>query len=146
MPPSQLSLLPHALPALLALPWLWPLTAGPVPEVQLYLVAAACGALALALWPRTVARGAHAAALSWLLAACINALIALLQYFDLENPLSPLIVTATPSEAFGNLRQPNQLATLLVIGLAALRFLAHGGRRATQACAAALALLLLAGT
>lgn len=134
------------LAALLALPWLWPFTAGPLPAVQPYLAAAYCGAVVLALWPRTAQRGAQAAALGWLLAACVSAVIALLQYFDLETPFYPWINIAKPGQAFGNLRQPNQLATLLVIGLAALRFLAHGGRRATQVCAAALALLLLAGT
>lgn len=140
----------HALLALLvvllALPWLWPFTAGPLPAVQPYLAAAAAGAVALALWPRTAARGASAAACGWLLAAVLSAVIALLQYFDAETPFYPWINIAKPGQAFGNLRQPNQLATLLVIGLAALRFLASGRRRAVQLCAALLALLLLAGT
>ncbi|MBQ6656824.1 MAG: O-antigen ligase C-terminal domain-containing protein [Ottowia sp.] len=134
------------LAALLALPWLWPFTAGPLPAVQPYLAAAYCGAVVLALWTRTAQRGAQAAACGWLLAAVASAVIAQLQYFDLETPFYPWINIAKPGQAFGNLRQPNQLATLLVIGLAALRFLTHGGRRATQVCAAALALLLLAGT
>lgn len=129
---------------LLALPWLWPFTAGPLPAVQPYLFAAACGAVVLALWPRTAHCGARAAALGWLLAAAASAVIALLQYFDAETPFYPWINIAQPGQAFGNLRQPNQLATLLAIGLAALRFLAHGARRGAQVGTALLALLLLA--
>ena len=72
-------------------------------------------------------------------------MIALLQYFDAETPFYPWINIAKPGQAFGNLRQPNQLATLLTIGLAALRYLTgKNARRASQVCAAALALLLLA--
>ena len=137
------------LAVVLALPWLWPFTSGPLAAVQPYLISAAAAALALALWPRTAGEGALAAARGWLLAAAISSVIALLQYFDAETPFYPWFNIAQPGQAFGNLRQPNQLATLLVIGLAALRYLAHeaaGWRRTGTGLLAALLLCGLAAT
>ncbi len=108
---------------LLVLPWLWPFTSGPRAGTQPLLVSMAAAALLLALWPT---RGERAAALQWIvpgwvLAAAISGALALLQYFDLEAPLYPWVNQSEPGRAFANLRQPNQLATLLVIGLLALR-------------------------
>ncbi len=106
--------------ALLALPWLWPLTFGPLASFLPYLVSV-CGAAMALMW---LLRDGGALALvgkGWLAAALISSVIALLQYFDLEGPLHPWINGAEPGIAFGNLRQPNQLATLLVIGLLSLR-------------------------
>ncbi|NZA01901.1 hypothetical protein H0I39_09280 [Ottowia beijingensis] len=74
---------------LLALPWLWPFTAGPMATTLPYLVAAGVAAVLLVLWPRDAERGATVAATGWLAAAVLSALIALLQYFDLEAPLFP---------------------------------------------------------
>ena len=74
----------------------------------------------LPLWPRDAAQGARVAAAGWLAAAAVSAWIALLQYFDLEAPLHPWVNIAQPGQAFGNLRQPNQLATLLMMGVLAL--------------------------
>ena len=132
--------------AVVALPWLWPLTAGPLTAALPYLVAAATAAVLLLLWPRAPEQGARLAAVGWLVAAALSAGIALLQYFNLEAPLHPWVNIAQPGQAFGNLRQPNQLATLLMIGALALRWL-HG--RGALPCAlpsapaAALAALLL---
>jgi len=114
---------------LLTLPWLWPFTFGPVAGMEPYLVSAALAAIALACWPAHDAPGAVGlAALAWLAAALASSLIALLQYFNLETPLYPLVNIAEPGQAFGNLRQPNQLASLLVIGALALRWLVQTGR------------------
>ncbi|WP_028604289.1 PglL family O-oligosaccharyltransferase [Ottowia thiooxydans] len=109
---------------LVALPWLWPITAGPTATMLPYLASAAMGGLLLAFWPaREREDGAAIAAWSWLAAALLSSLIALLQYFDLELPLYPVVNIAQPGQAFGNLRQPNQLASLLMIGALALRWL-----------------------
>ncbi|MCL1960250.1 MAG: Wzy polymerase domain-containing protein [Desulfovibrionaceae bacterium] len=117
------------LAGLLTLPWLWPHTFGPVAAVEPYLVSVALAAIALALWPvRGARRATRIAAWAWLAAALASSVIALLQYFDLEAPLFPWVDIAAPGQAFGNLRQPNQLATLLVIGALALRWLARAGR------------------
>ena len=137
------------LAALLTLVWLWPHTYGPTAAVEPYLVCALLAAVALALWP--AAGGARIAAWAWLAAALASGAIGLLQYFDLEGwvndglqkPLYPLIDVAAPGLAFGNLRQPNQLATLLVMGALALYWLARGGRL-PKTLAAALGALLMA--
>ena len=129
---------------LLALPWLWPFTAGPMATTLPYLVAAGVAAVLLVLWPRDAERGATVAATGWLAAAVLSALIALLQYFDLEAPLFPWVNIAQPGQAFGNLRQPNQLASLLVIGALALRWWVQAGRVPVGAALALGALLMAA--
>ena len=116
--------------ALLALPWLWPFTAGPMSPVLPYLVSAGVAALLLVLWSRAAGRVVAGVATAWLVAALVSSLIALLQYFNLEAPLYPFVNIAEPGRAFGNLRQPNQLATLLVIGALALAWLVRQGRLA----------------
>ncbi|MDO5288418.1 MAG: Wzy polymerase domain-containing protein [Pseudomonadota bacterium] len=134
--------------ALVALPWLWPLTYGPTAGTLPYLVSAATAALLLALWPRDAQQGVRVAAAGWLAAAVLSSAIALLQYFNAEAPLYPWVNQAQPGQAFGNLRQPNQLATLLAMGLLALRWWGQQGRLAWgwQAGVAALLLTALAAT
>ena len=129
---------------LVALPWLWPFTYGPLPATVPYLVSCAVAALLVLLWPSGARDGVRAAAWGWAAAACLSAVLALLQYFDLEAAFFPWINIAEPGQAFGNLRQPNQLATLLVIGLLALRWLGQQGAGAPRALAALAALLLVA--
>ena len=150
-----------ALPvAALTLPWLWPFTSGPTAATQPYLVAmalasvalasvalasVALASVALALWPaRKPEAAARLAATAWLAAAAISAAIALLQYLDLEAPLFPWVNVAEPRQAFGNLRQPNQLASLLVIGALALRWQVQQGRLARVPASVLLALLMAA--
>ena len=64
-------------------------------------------------WPRTIA-------LAWLLAAAISTAIGLLQYFGKADHLTPWVNVSAVGEAFANLRQRNQFASLTVIGMAAL--------------------------
>ncbi len=59
-------------------------------------------------------------AASWLLAALVSAFIGLLQYFGQAQSLSPCVHSTGLGEAFANLRQRNQFATLTSIGLLAL--------------------------
>ena len=61
---------------------------------------------------------------AWLAAALVSSAIALLQYFDMASALHPWVYAAQPGEAMANLRQRNQLASLITIGLAALLWLA----------------------
>ncbi len=116
---------------LLALPWLNPFAPGPSPAVVPWLasLAAASGLLLLAsVRSRHVAnqtsfaqRWARPVAQAWLLAALISSVIGLLQYFGLTAALEPLVNrTSWPGEAFANLRQRNQFASLTNIALAAL--------------------------
>lgn len=111
---------------LLALPWLYPFATGPSPAVRPWLFALACATL---LWlgrsclsPTLILRG-------WQLAAGASAVIGLLQYAGAAQGLAPWIVSAGPGEAFGNLRQRNQFATLMNMGLAAVLWLALLGDR-----------------
>jgi len=103
--------------ALLLLPWLNPYTAGPTPNVWPLLLSAMC---AVVLWfcrhrltPPLITAG-------WLVAAASSALIGLAQYFGLAAALDPWVSQTEAGEAFANLRQRNQFATLTSIGLLAL--------------------------
>jgi len=111
--------------ALVALPWLAPWSLGPSTSMLQWLVSAACGALlllALGLGGNIAGRAAclRAVALGWLLAALLSSAMALLQYFGWAGPLAPWVSVTDVGEAFANLRQRNQFATLTAIGLAAL--------------------------
>jgi Virulence factor membrane-bound polymerase, C-terminal/O-Antigen ligase/Protein glycosylation ligase len=56
----------------------------------------------------------------WVLVAVFTSLIGLLQYFGLATEFAPWINTAQIGEAFGNLRQKNQFASLMSMGLLAV--------------------------
>lgn len=60
-----------------------------------------------------------AIAWAWLLAGLVSTAIALLQYFGVSDALSPWASAASVGEAYGNLRQRNQFASLTVIATAA---------------------------
>lgn len=86
----------------------------------------------------------------WLAAGLISSVFALLQYTGNATALMPWINWAPPGEAFANLRQRNQFASLTNIALAALLAWQVLPRRAAQAparsallLAAAMALLTL---
>jgi len=68
-----------------------------------------------------------AIATAWLAAACLNAVFALLQYFGANDALVPWVSGSTIGEAYGNLRQRNQLASLMAIGLASLAWFVGRG-------------------
>jgi O-antigen ligase len=111
-------LLLHSLLAVvLAFPWLSPYTAGPTPNVWPWLLSATC---AVVLWLFQARLNARLIAGGWLVAACLSALIGLVQYFGLAPDFSPWVNPAQVGTAFGNVRQRNQLATLMSIGLVAL--------------------------
>lgn len=60
------------------------------------------------------------AAFAWLFAALLSALMGLVQYFGLASSFAPWISPADAGEAYANLRQRNQFASLTNIGLASL--------------------------
>lgn len=107
------------------LPWLNPFSPGPTPAVGPFLFSWACAAL---LWS-ALAIGSlqgrnsvavRAVAVAWITAAGLSALIGLLQYFGATTWAGSWINHTGMGQAYGNLRQRNQFATLLNIGLAAL--------------------------
>lgn len=105
------------LPTALILPWVIPFTNGPTPSVIPWLAAASC---ALFVWWLRSQRTTERIVSGWLVAALLSAVVALLQYFGLAPTFSPWVNDAGVGEAFANLRQRNQFATLTSIGLLAL--------------------------
>lgn len=82
-------------------------------------VAAALAAwLALSIGQEAVQRTDIMRAVAWTLitGALINVFVAWLQFFHLELSLYPLVSMNGSQRPYGNLRQPNHLATLCVIG------------------------------
>ena len=130
---------------LIVVPWLWPFTSGPLAPVQPYLVSVATAAALLAWLGRGGGEHEAVVARGWLVAALVSSGIGLLQYFNLEGALHPWVNAAEPGTAFGNLRQPNQLATLLVMGLMALRWRVQTGDAWRNLRVAGAATLLMVG-
>ncbi|WP_082151374.1 Wzy polymerase domain-containing protein [Caenimonas sp. SL110] len=65
----------------------------------------------------------RAVAWAWLAAAGLSTAIALVQYFGYSDRFAPFFSGTTAGEAYGNLRQRNQFASLTVIGMATLFWL-----------------------
>ena len=101
----------------LLLPWLSPYTAGPTPNAWPWLVSALC---AFFLWLLRPSLNVRLVVAAWVAAAVTSALIGLVQYFGLAQAFSPWVSQTVTGEAFANLRQRNQFATLTSIGLVAL--------------------------
>ena len=110
--------------ALLVLPWLAPWSPSPQPNTVPLLVSWACIGLLLLWGPRLQALDV---ARAWAVAALVSSVMGLIQYFGAAEFFSPWLHVAALGEANANLRQRNQLATLLAIGmLAVLWWQAHG--------------------
>ena len=117
--------------AALVFPWLSPFSGGPNVDTVQQLVTAGCCAVLLAAWAVGARRlPAHAltrtVAVAWLAAALLSAVMALMQYFDgVGSALADWVHPSTAGNAFANLRQRNQFASLTAIGLASLLWLTH---------------------
>lgn len=79
-------------------------------------------------WVRQDMRAQRALAFGLLIAGLISAAIGLLQYYGLAGPFAPWLAEPSIGQAYGNLRQRNQFATLLIIALIAALWL-HAGCR-----------------
>ena len=114
--------------ALIALPFLFPFSEGPSVSAWQLLFSLACAAGLLLLHACTP-RGAPshitapALALALLIAALPSAILGLLQYYGLAEPLAPWTTSPALGQAYGNLRQRNQFATLLSMATIALLWL-----------------------
>jgi O-antigen ligase len=88
---------------------------------------------------------AAALALGLLAAGLVSAVLGLFQYYGHAAPLVPFTTAPELGQAYGNLRQRNQFATLISMALVAALWL-HGGlgRRGRAALAGGLLLLTLA--
>ena len=108
--------------AALVVPWVMPFAGHPSPAVWPWLTAAfATGVLLLLVaWGRPFALTAEMVRHGWIAAAAISAAIGAVQYFGVGEHFAPWLNQTRPGEAFGNLRQRNQFASLMGIGLVAL--------------------------
>lgn len=116
--------------------------------VSLYLYGLA---VAIALGHRYATIGVPDTNLKWVFvplvaAALLSATIGLLQWLNLEGALGMYAVEASIGDRpMGNMGQPNQLATLLLMGLVSLAWFysrGHGGRLVCAVCAVFLTLVL----
>lgn len=64
-----------------------------------------------------------AAGMAWLFAGLVSVLVGLFQYFGIAHEFAPWMSVGSPGEAFGNLRQRNQFASLTNLSLLALLWL-----------------------
>jgi O-antigen ligase len=116
--------------ALMVLPWLAPWSPSPLPNTVPLLVSWACVAglllLGQRLTPLDIAR-------AWAIAALLSSVLGLIQYFGAAEAFSPWLHVAAMGEANANLRQRNQLATLLAIGILAVLWWHSQGLRCRHA-------------
>ena len=137
---------------LLSLPWLNPFSPGPAAQAMPLLFAWTCAAGVLLAFAFDRQRGENppmvrAIVLAWAAAAGLSAAIGVLQYFGATAVFGQWVDHTELGQAFGNLRQRNQFATLLNIGLVAVLWLADmsPGAYAAAAVAAVAAVLLGVG-
>lgn len=119
----------------IGLPWLNPFAPGPSPAVVPWLVTLAATAGLVLLAPLRTSPGealggpsferrwAYPAVRAWMFAGALSSAIGLLQYVGLAALLDPWVNQATLGQAFANLRQRNQFASLTNIALVALVWL-----------------------
>ncbi len=131
----------------LAYPWLNPFNFGPSVNVVSGLVAwggaAGLGLCFITLLTDREARWRVLLA-GWALAAGVSALMGLLQYFDQSQLMGTWVNYAGLGQAFGNLRQRNQFATLCSMGLVLLWWWAQYTRAEKMSAAQTLAWLAAA--
>ena len=125
---------------LLTLPWLNPFAPGPSPPVLPWLMAlmATGGLLGLGAARRIASERPDdstfaqrwAGPFAWALVAAglVSSLMGLLQYFGLAAALEPWVRQGSFGEAFANLRQRNQFASLTNMALVALIWWVMAGR------------------
>jgi O-antigen ligase len=111
---------------LMVFPWIAPWSPAPQANTVPLLISWACIALLLLqahrLQPLDIAR-------AWAVAALLSSVMGLVQYFGLAPTWGGVLHVTALGEANANLRQRNQLATLLGMGLlAVLWWQAHGLR------------------
>ncbi|MEY4713547.1 MAG: hypothetical protein RIS88_2997, partial [Pseudomonadota bacterium] len=107
----------------LALAWIVNPYYGPSPIVVQALIAGAVALCWYAVRPALPQPAAVLLAASWLAAALFNAGVGLAQYAGLITESTFWVSASLGGEVYGNLRQRNQLATLLAIGLASAFYL-----------------------
>ncbi|PZP99312.1 MAG: polymerase [Variovorax paradoxus] len=133
-------------------PWLWwavgiGLFAGDALLCSMYLLAVAAAVCVGYRWAQPASEWLYALAWFTALVAGLSATIGLLQWLQLSGPFGMYMVQSDPGDrAMGNIGQPNQLGTLLLMGVAALLLLFEArrlGRLAFAVCVAYLTMGLV---
>jgi O-antigen ligase len=119
---------------MVTLPWLNPFAPGPSPATVPLIFCWVCvGGILGLCWgwfnSRTISLGS-ALAWAWFISGLLSAMIGLCQYFGVAGGFSPWMNQVEMGQAFANLRQRNQFATLTSISLVALIWLAQTTRLA----------------
>ena len=126
--PAGFAFLPMvSLLVLYVAPWLNPFAPGPSPAAIPLLFSWFCFVIATGFVGGGLVstdRLMSVVALAWLSAGLVSSCMGLLQYFGASSDFGPWINQTRYGEAFANLRQRNQFATLTNIALAALVWLA----------------------
>lgn len=106
----------------LVVPWVMPFAGNPSPAVWPWLTSAFSVSLLLLLYACVgrVVLTAEMVRRGWVAAATLSAVMGAVQYAGFSEHLTPWLNQTRPGEAFGNLRQRNQFASLMGIGLVAL--------------------------
>jgi O-antigen ligase len=130
--------------AALVMPWVMPFAGPPSPAVWPWLISAfgAGVLLLLCAWVGPAALTAGTVRDGWIAAAAISAIMGAVQYFGASEYFTPWLNQTRPAEAFGNLRQRNQFASLMGIGLVALIW---GQKQGTSKYLSVLLVLLALG-
>lgn len=103
---------------LLAWPWVQPFSSTPLPNVWPWLTSWTCLALALLTWRRL---SLAILVQGWAVAAVLSSAMGLVQFFGQAELWAPALhVPDYLGDAMGNLRQRNQLASLLAMGMLAV--------------------------
>ena len=109
------------------LPWVNPFAPGPSPAVLPLLFSWGCAAALLGVCSARSHSSQHPGvplltitASAWLVAGLLSSLMGLFQYFGAGGNLLPWVNQAELGQAFANLRQRNQFASLTNMALAAL--------------------------
>ncbi len=109
--------------AILALAWILNPSFGPTPVILQTLLASGAALCWFLLRPAIPQPAVRVLASSWLIAAVFNAGVGVAQFFGLMTESTAWFSASYGGEVYGNLRQRNQLATLLAIGLASAFYL-----------------------
>lgn len=125
--------------------WLLNPSWGPSSQVLQACIAAAVALIWFATRPADPALAVRVLAAGWLVAAVLSALLGLAQYTGHWKVSAWGLSGAPLGEIYANLRQRNQFATLMAIGLCSALFLVPGATRGRRAMlAGAVALLAVA--
>lgn len=125
------------------------IAAGPAPEplaLMALAAAAVCAWILVGLGQQFETTGRWLIWAMWAFAAgmALNALVAWIQFFDIERSLYPWVSQNDSNRPYGNLRQANHLATFSVFGLLAVWWLWRMGALSRRAVLL-LAVLALSG-